>query len=134
APGLELVGPEHHLLARSAELLDARALDLLVLHHEGAPSGPLAILPELDLAHDGGELVGTDVVGDFLLVEAFGPFHGLTQHLHERVGVRRGIIAARIDSRPFCPPPGVLCEIFYARHGPAGRLREPEARVPYPVP
>src|SRR5215475_11178297 len=72
--GLELVGPEHHLLARPAELLDARALDLLILDHEGAPGRPLAILPELDLAHDGAELVGPDVVGDLLLVEPLGPF------------------------------------------------------------
>src|SRR4026208_1545942 len=78
---LELVGVEHDLLARPAELLDARALDLLVLHHQGAPPGPLPVLAELDLAHDGVELGVADVVGHLLLVEALGGLDGPGQDL-----------------------------------------------------
>src|SRR5262245_52556259 len=62
-PGLELVRPHHDLLARPAELVDAVALDLLVLDHQRAPGGPLAVLAELHLADDGVELGGPDVVG-----------------------------------------------------------------------
>src|SRR6185436_11429922 len=68
--GLELVRIEHDLLARAAELLDAVALDLLVLDHQRATARPLAVLAELDLADDRVEFGRADVVRDLLLIEA----------------------------------------------------------------
>src|SRR6476646_1942235 len=69
---LELVGEEDDLLARPPELIEARALDLLVLDHQRAALGPLAVLAELHLTDDRVELRGPDVIGDLLLIEALG--------------------------------------------------------------
>src|SRR4029079_18389206 len=75
APGLQLVRVEHDLLAGPAELVDRVALDLLVLDHQRAALGPLAVLAELDLADDRFELRRPHVVGELLLVEALGGGH-----------------------------------------------------------
>src|SRR5439155_22288245 len=78
--GLELLGVEHHLLARPAELIDARAVDLLVLDHEGASLCPLAVLPELHLADDRVDLGGAEVIAQQLLVYANRRLEGLAEH------------------------------------------------------
>src|SRR5262249_30038357 len=96
---LELVGIEDDLLAGPAELLHVRSLDALVLDLEHPRLGPLPVLPEADLAHDGAELVRADVVGYLLLVEALGPLDAQPEDLHRRVRVGRQVVAEGVDPR-----------------------------------
>src|SRR5438128_2721307 len=96
---LELLGVEDDLLAGDSELFDVDPLDALILDLQDPRLRPLAVRSETHLADDGAELVGADVVGHFLLLEALAALDGQAQDLDGGVRVRREVIAERIDTR-----------------------------------
>src|ERR1700674_3465422 len=67
-PRFELGRIEDHLAARLAELVDAGALDMLVLDEQHPALLPLAVVGELDVTDDGREFGRMDVGGDLGLV------------------------------------------------------------------
>src|SRR6188474_1447130 len=99
---------DDHLRARLLELVEPIALDVLVLHPEDARILPFAVRRIFDLADDGIEAVGLDVVPELLLIEAADGRHRLLQHLAVRVGEGWNEIAeqVRADRRRLGLVPG----------------------------
>src|SRR5215813_3119367 len=89
---------DDHLPVAGLVLVEAGALDVLELNHDGTRGRPFAQLVEADLADDGLERARVDVVGELVVIERAGRLDGLLQHLHGRVGERRLIEAERIDA------------------------------------
>src|SRR5581483_10562762 len=69
--------PQDGLAAVVSPLVEAVALDAVVLHLEHPRLGPFAVGAVFDLALDGLERVAADIVGELVLVEALGPLDRL---------------------------------------------------------
>ena len=70
----------------------------VILHLQHARLGPLAVLAEFDVAHDGLELVAVQVIGELVVVDALGAFDRLAEHLEIGIAPAAKIIAERIDA------------------------------------
>src|SRR5258707_11720835 len=87
------------LSVHRAELLDVVAfVDAMELDLQYPPLRPFAVLAEFDVADDGLEGVGTEVVGELLVFDALRSLDGLRQHLELRVAPRGHVIAERVDA------------------------------------
>ena len=70
-----------------AELREIVAADALKLGEELARLGPFAILAEGNLARDGREFMGMDVVGELGVIETFRRLDRLRQNLAGGIGM-----------------------------------------------
>ena len=69
---------------------------ILYLQHPGL--GPLAVLPEPDVTHDGFEFVAAQVVGELVVIDTLGAFDRLADQLEVRIAPAAEIIPERIDA------------------------------------
>src|SRR5580704_5934758 len=68
---------DHGLIAHAAPGLEIGGVgEAVILHLQHAGFGPLAILAELEVAHDGLELVGAEIFGELVVVERAGAGDG----------------------------------------------------------
>src|SRR6516225_11776314 len=113
---------DDHLLVAAHELLQAAALNVLELHHDGSRGRPFAELIELDLPDDGAKRGVVDVPGKLAVIEAAGRRDRLLQDLHGGVCERRLIEPERIDPGFLRLRLKLLEKLVDARkvHGPAG--------------
>ena len=96
--GFERRRIEDHLLARQLELIDAVALDSLILHEQNARVRLLAGRAKPHVAGNRLERRLVQVVGQKFLVEALGGLDRLRDDLHARIGKRRSIEAQRVGA------------------------------------
>src|SRR5215469_4812127 len=80
------------------ELADVITLDVLELHLEHARLRPFARGPERHVADQGLERGVADVIGEFVVVEAFRGRYRLLQDLKLRVAPGRDVVAQHIDA------------------------------------
>src|SRR5262245_49406459 len=103
-----------HLTMAGHVLLEPITPHVLELHEQQARGLPLAELVETDLAHDGIESVAVDVLGERIVIDAFGRRDRLFEHLHGSIRERRLIKAKRIDAGVFGARLVLLEEVFNA--------------------
>src|SRR5258706_7140058 len=90
---LQLGRIDDDVAGRLLEGLQAVVLDALELDLDHRRLRPLAVRREADVADDGVELVGVDVLGHLVLVEAADRADRLLVDLHAGIGVGRQIEA-----------------------------------------
>src|SRR5215831_6084075 len=97
AAGLLLGGREHRLIAHAAPGLEVRSFgDAVILDLQHSGSGPFAVFAEPDTGrHDGVELVGPQIIGDLVVVDALRSRDPGGEHLQIGISPAAQVIAER---------------------------------------